>query len=91
MNNSDIANTLADRHGLTKTQARTIVDDVFSVIADAAAENDVISIAGFGKFGVKTMAARTGRNPATGTQIEIAASRKVAFTAAKMLKEKVNV
>ena len=57
---------------------------------DAAVKGDEVSIPGFGKFKVQAKPARTGRNPATGATIEIAASKKVAFTPAKQLKDAVN-
>ena len=75
---------------LTKTQAKAIIDGVFKSISDAAVKGEEVSIPGFGKFKVQAKPARTGRNPATGATIEIAASKKVAFTPAKRLKAAVN-
>jgi DNA-binding protein HU-beta len=90
MNNADLANSIADAHGLTKTDARKFVDAVLAAIADAAAKGEEVSLNGFGKFKVKASAAREGRNPATGATIKIAASKKLAFTPAKALKDKLN-
>lgn len=90
MNNSDLADKLAAAHGLTKADARTYVDAVFAVIADAAAAGDEISLNGFGKFKVKESPAREGRNPSTGETIQIAASKKLGFSAAKAVKDKLN-
>ena len=90
MNNSDLAETLAAGNGLTKADARKYVDAVFAAVADAAAKGDEISINGFGKFKVKESAAREGRNPSTGETIQIAASKKLGFSAAKALKDKLN-
>jgi DNA-binding protein HU-beta len=90
MNTADIADTIAAAHGVTKTDAKKIVDAVFAAIADAAAKGDDVSVPGFGKFAVKNSPERTGRNPSTGATIKIAASRKVGFTAAKALKDKLN-
>lgn len=90
MNNADLADTLANAQGITKADARKAVDGVFAAIADAAAKGDEVSINGFGKFKVKESAAREGRNPSTGATIQIAASKKVGFTSAKALKDKVN-
>jgi len=53
-------------------------------------KGEEISIPGFGKFKVQAKPTRTGRNPSTGAAIEIAASKKVAFTPAKQLKDAVN-
>lgn len=90
MNTADLADTLATKLGLSKADARRSVDATFEAIADAAAKGDEVSINGFGKFAVKPTAARTGRNPATGAEIEIAAGKKVSFSAAKALKDKVS-
>lgn len=90
MNNADLADRLAADHGLTKTDARKIVDSVFASIADAAAGGEEISLNGFGKFKVKSTPAREGRNPATGATIQIAAAKKLGFAPAKGLKDKLN-
>ncbi len=90
MNNSDLADILASNHELTKADARKIVDGVFNAIADAAAKGEEIALNGFGKFKVKDSPAREGRNPATGAAMQIAASKKLAFTPAKAVKDKLN-
>lgn len=90
MNNSDLADTLASAHNITKADARKLVDGVFAAIADAATKGEEISLNGFGKFKVKESAAREGRNPSTGATIQIAASKKLGFTPAKAVKDKLN-
>lgn len=90
MNNSDLADSVASAHGLTKTDAKKIVDGVFAAIAQAAAKGEEVSLNGFGKFKVKATPAREGRNPSTGATIKIAAGKKVSFAAAKALKDQVN-
>jgi DNA-binding protein HU-beta len=90
MNNSDLADSLASANGLTKADARKLVDGVFAAIADAAAKGNEVSLNGFGKFKVKDTPARNGRNPATGATIQIAASKKLTFTVAKAVKDKLN-
>lgn len=90
MNNADLADSLAASHGLTKADARKAVDSLFAAIADAAAKGEEVSINGFGKFKVKQSAAREGRNPSTGATIQIAASKKLGFSSAKALKDKIN-
>ena len=90
MNSADLADTIATAHGLTKTDAKKLVDAVFASIADAAAKGDEVSLPGFGKFKVKESAAREGRNPSTGDTIQIAASKKLGFTPAKAIKDKLN-
>jgi DNA-binding protein HU-beta len=90
MNNNDLAELIAGEQSLTKTDARKLVDAVFEIVANAAAKGDEVSISGFGKFKVKESAARDGRNPATGETIKIAASKKLGFSAAKAVKDKLN-
>ncbi|MFC3442815.1 HU family DNA-binding protein [Sphingobium rhizovicinum] len=90
MNNADLAETVAGASGLSKADAKKIVDGLFAAIADAAAKGEEVSLNGFGKFKVKESAAREGRNPATGATIQIAASKKLSFTPAKAVKDKLN-
>ena len=90
MNNAELAEKIAADHGVTKADARKLVDGVFAAIADAAAAGEEISINGFGKFKVKDSPAREGRNPSTGEAIQIAASKKLTLTPAKALKDKLN-
>ncbi len=90
MNNSDLAEALANANGITKAVARKYVDAVFAAIGDAAAKGEEVSVNGFGKFKVKASPAREGRNPANGQTIQIAASKKLAFAPAKAVKDKLN-
>ena len=90
MNNSELAEALVTAHGLTKADARKLVDAVFGAIADAAANGEEIPLNGFGKFKVKDTPARDGRNPATGEAISIKASKKLTFTPAKAVKDRLN-
>src|SRR3546814_4806422 len=70
--------------------SRKAVDAVFAVIADAAAKGDEVSVSGFGKFKVKAAPAREGRNPSTGETIQIKASKKLGFSPAKAVKDRLN-
>ncbi|WP_339709911.1 HU family DNA-binding protein [uncultured Sphingosinicella sp.] len=88
MNNADLAEALAETLGTTKTNARKAIDAVFAAIADAAAKGEEVSLGGFGKFKVKASPAREGRNPATGVAMKIAASKKLAFSPAKAVKDR---
>lgn len=90
MNNAELAEKIAEANGLTKTDARKIVDGVFAAIADAASSGDEIALSGFGKFKVKASAERDGRNPSTGAAIKIAASKKLTFAPAKAVKDHLN-
>lgn len=88
-NVSDIAAKVAEDFGMTKTEAEKLVKGVFSTVAEELGDGEDVNVNGFGKFVVKDVAARQGRNPATGATVDIAASRKVAFKAAKQLKDAV--
>lgn len=90
MNNADLADRIAGSHDINKADARKLVDGVFAAIVEAATAGDEIAINGFGKFKVKDSPAREGRNPATGVAIQIAAAKKLAFTPAKAVKDKLN-
>ncbi|WP_070152032.1 HU family DNA-binding protein [Sphingobium phenoxybenzoativorans] len=90
MNQAELVDALAADQGIAKSDAKKFLDAAFGVIASAAAKGEEISINGFGKFKVKDSPARDGRNPATGETISIAASRKLAFSPAKALKDKLN-
>jgi DNA-binding protein HU-beta len=90
MNTTDLAEQIAAGHGLTKSDAKKIVEGVIAAISDAAVKGEEVSLPGFGKFKVKDSPAREGRNPANGQTIQIAASRKLGFAPAKALKDKLN-
>jgi len=90
VNNSDLADTIARTADLSKADARKIVDAVFVAIADAAAKGEEISLNGFGKFKIKDSPEREGRNPSTGEAMTIKASKKLTFTPAKAVKDKLN-
>lgn len=90
MNNAELAERIAETNELTKADARKIVDAVFVAIAEAVAAGDEVALNGFGKFKVKDSAAREGRNPSTGETIQIAASKKLGFTPAKAVKDRLN-
>ncbi len=87
---NEIADKLAEQYSMPKTTAKELVGSVFAAIADAAAAGEEISLPGFGKFKVKASAEREGRNPATGATLKIPASKKLAFTPAKALKDALN-
>jgi DNA-binding protein HU-beta len=87
---NEIADKIASEHNLTKAQAKTIVESVFSQIAEAAKAGAETSIPSFGKFKVRDTPEREGRNPATGATIKIAAAKKLAFTPGKALKDALN-
>jgi len=91
MNAADLVDQIAAQDDkLTKTQAKALVDALFGAIRDAAARGEEVSLPGFGKFKVQAKPARTGRNPSTGAAIQIAATKKIVFQPAKVLKDAVN-
>lgn len=91
MNVIEMADSIAAKHGMEKKTAKAVVEAVFAAMTEAAKAGDEVSIPGFGKFKVASRDARSGRNPATGETIQIAASKKLAFTPAKQLKDSMNV
>ena len=82
-----LATALADSHGLKKAQANTMLMDMVTVIAKHLKQGKRIKLNGLGILLVRKRPARMGRNPATGEAIKIKASKKVAFRAAKDLKQ----
>jgi DNA-binding protein HU-beta len=90
MNVIEIADHISAAHELPKKEAKAIVEAVFEQVAHSAVKGEEVSIPGFGKFKVTAREARTGRNPATGATIQIAASKKLAFSPAKQVKDKLN-
>lgn len=88
MNIGELAKGVAGTTGTSEAQAKAAVAAVFEQIAGAAAKGEDVSIAGFGKFAVKDRPERQGRNPSTGEAMTIAASKKMSFTPAKGLKDK---
>ena len=90
MNVVDMAEHIATQHGMEKKAAKAVVEAIFEAVRESAVKGDEVSIPGFGKFKVASREARTGRNPATGETIQIAASKKLAFSPAKQLKDALN-
>ena len=85
----NLAAKLSEDHELSKKQAEAVLGDLVGLITKHLKKGDRIRIGGLGILQVRKRAARIGRNPATGEQIQIKASKKVAFRAAKELKEAV--
>ena len=90
MNKTDLVTHIADTAGISKGDAGKAVDAVFDAITAALKNGEDVTLVGFGSFSVATRAARTGRNPRTGEEIKIAASKAPTFKAGKGLKEAVN-
>ena len=90
MNKAELASHVAAETSATRAAAERMVGAVFSAIGDALARDEPVAIAGFGKFAVRSRAARTGRNPQTGEPVDIAASKVPSFKAAKALRDAVD-
>ena len=90
MNKAELVDAVAVESGLTKSDASGAVESVFNTIANQLSQGNAVSVVGFGQFSVSDRAARTGRNPRTGEEIAIAASRAPKFKAGKQLKDAVN-
>ena len=84
-----LAVTLADKHDLPKKQAEAVLADLVTLVARHLKKGERLRQTGLGVLQVRKRAARMGRNPATGEAIKIKASKKIAFRAAKELKEAV--
>ncbi|MFP7169411.1 HU family DNA-binding protein [Terribacillus sp. 7520-G] len=89
MNKTELINTVAEKSDLSKKDATKAVDAVFDSIMDSLKQGDKVQLIGFGNFEVRERAARKGRNPQTGNEIEIPASKVPAFKAGKALKDSV--
>ncbi|MCE4052181.1 HU family DNA-binding protein [Bacillus sp. Au-Bac7] len=89
MNKTDLINAVAESSELSKKDSTRVVDSVMETITTALKNGDKVEIIGFGAFSVSERAARKGRNPQTGEEIEIAASKAPSFKAGKKLKDAV--
>ncbi len=90
MNKSELIQAVSDATDLPKATAAKALDAVVDNIKDALAEGDSVTLIGFGTFLVRERAARVGRNPQTGKELEIPASKVPAFKPGKALKDAVN-
>jgi len=90
MKKTQLIDRAAKESGMTKKDLAQALDALLGAIEGTLAEGEAVQITGFGNFNVKDQAARTGRNPSTNETIEIPASRRVTFSASKVLKEKLN-
>jgi len=89
MNKSELIDAIAEKGGLSKADAGKALDATIASVTEALKPGDTVTLVGFGTFGVKERAARTGRNPQTGATLEIKASKVPSFKAGKGLKDAV--
>ncbi|WIO73023.1 HU family DNA-binding protein [Porticoccaceae bacterium LTM1] len=90
MNKSELIDTIAAAADISKASAGRALDAATSAVTEALKKGDQVSLVGFGTFSVKQRAARTGRNPQTGAEIQIAAANVPSFKPGKALKDAVN-
>lgn len=87
MKKEDLIKTVTEATQLNKKDVESVVEATFEKITAALANGDNVKIVGFGNFEVRDRAARKGRNPQTGEEMDIPASKAPAFKAAKKLKD----
>lgn len=90
MNKTDLIEALATKCDLSKAAAGRAVDGLTDIISETLSKGESISLIGFGTFAVGERAARTGRNPKTGEELAIAASKTPKFSPGAKLKAAVN-
>lgn len=81
MNKAQLIDAISSKAGLTKADSKKALDAFIGSVGDALKNNDKVSLVGFGSFGVSERSARTGRNPKTGSPINIPAKKVVKFKA----------
>ncbi|MBI4209575.1 MAG: HU family DNA-binding protein [Deltaproteobacteria bacterium] len=90
MNKAELIQAVAAKAKSSKAAVENIVNAFTGTVASALKRKDKVTLVGFGTFGLSSRAARMGRNPQTGEQIKIKASKNVKFKAGKDLKNQVN-
>jgi len=90
LNKNDLVAAVANDAGLSKADAARAVDSVFDSITGALKSGGDVRLVGFGTFSITNRKASIGRNPRTGEQIQIPASKQPKFKAGKGLKDAVN-
>ncbi|OAT25583.1 HU-beta family DNA-binding protein [Proteus myxofaciens ATCC 19692] len=90
MNKTQLIDKIAANADISKAAAGRVVDALVSSITESLQKGDDVALVGFGTFTVRDRAARTGRNPQTGKEIQIEAAKVPAFRAGKGLKDAVN-
>lgn len=83
---NELAAKIAEKTGISKVKAGEAIDTFLAAISDTMKNGDTVQLKGFGTFSASLRAARTGRNPATGAELAIAACKVPKFSAGKTLK-----
>ncbi len=90
MNKAELIDAVADSADISKAAAGRAVDGAIDAITKALRKDETVTLVGFGTFSVRARKARTGRNPRTGEEIKISASKVPGFKAGKALKDAIN-
>ncbi|MBP3254965.1 MAG: HU family DNA-binding protein [Clostridia bacterium] len=90
MNKADLIDAIAKKTGASKRVSEASLNALTEAISEELKKGGKVQLVGFGSFEVRKRAARKGRNPQTGAEIKIAASKAPVFKAGKALKDKVN-
>ena len=90
MNKADLIDSVSNSSGLPKSKVDEVIGATIDCIIKSVTKGDNVQLVGFGTFGSGKRAARMGRNPRTGEEIKIPASKTVKFTAGKAFKDSVN-
>ena len=90
MNKSELISALSEKAGLSRKDAEKVLNAFVESVSGSLSAGEKVQLIGFGTFDVKSRPARTARNPRTGEELTIAASKAPAFKAGKALKDKVN-
>ncbi|EEA04389.1 HU family DNA-binding protein [Paraburkholderia sp. MMS20-SJTN17] len=90
MNKQELIDAVAATTGESKAATGQTIDAIVEAVTKAVVSGDTVQLVGFGSFSTGARAARVGRNPSTGEEIQIAAAKTVKFTAGKAFKEAVN-
>ena len=90
MNKTELVDAIAAAADITKAQAGRALDAVLESVTETLKKGEKVTLIGFGTFETRERAARTGRNPQTGKEIQIAASTTPAFKAGKKVKDALN-
>ena len=90
MNKSELIEKIADAADIKKVEAGRALDAFIEAVTAELKADGTVQLVGFGTFQVRERAARTGRNPQTGAEIQIAAANVPGFKAGKALKDAVN-
>ena len=90
MNKAELVEKIADEAELSKASAERVLNAAIAAVIKSVTKGEAVQLIGFGTFSQGKRAARVGRNPATGAEIKIPASKTVKFTAGKAFKDAVN-